>query len=137
MSLIRINRQPTRGQLRVFALSWLVFVGAWGIAAGRHHHPEAARWLVAAALAVAALGLVFPPRVRPVYLALTYVTFPVGYVVSYLVLGALFFVVLTPLGMLMRLFGYDPLGASFSKTASSYWIPRDPAKKSVSYFDQS
>ena len=46
--------------------------------------------------------------------------------VSPIVLGALFFLTITPLGWLMRLFGARPLSLKFDRAAQSYWIRRDP-----------
>ena len=47
-------------------------------------------------------------------------------IVSPLALGILFFLVVTPTGLLMRLFGKDPLRLRFDPAATSYWIKRDP-----------
>ena len=47
-------------------------------------------------------------------------------IVSPLALGILFFLVVTPTGLLMRLFGKDPLRLRFDPAADSYWIKRDP-----------
>ena len=46
-------------------------------------------------------------------------------IVSPVVLGLLFFAVVTPLAMLMRLLGKDPLRRGFDSGASSYWLKRD------------
>jgi saxitoxin biosynthesis operon SxtJ-like protein len=48
-------------------------------------------------------------------------------VTSPLVLGFLFFLVITPMGMLMRLFGKDPLRLRRDAESKSYWIERKPA----------
>jgi len=48
------------------------------------------------------------------------------HIVSPLALGVLFFLVVTPTGLLMRLFGKDPLRLRFDPAADSYWIKRDP-----------
>jgi hypothetical protein len=45
-------------------------------------------------------------------------------IVSPLVLGLLFFAVVTPIGLLMRMFGQRPLALGFDKTATSYWVVR-------------
>jgi hypothetical protein len=47
-------------------------------------------------------------------------------IVNPVVLGFMFFVVITPMGLLMRAFGKDPLRLKFDRAAQSYWIPRDP-----------
>ena len=47
-------------------------------------------------------------------------------IISPVVLAFLFYVVVTPMGALMRLFGKDNLRLSRSETDGSYWIKRDP-----------
>jgi hypothetical protein len=47
-------------------------------------------------------------------------------VVSPLVMGMLFYVVVTPIGLLMRLFGKRPLNLEFETAETSYWILRQP-----------
>ncbi len=54
-----------------------------------------------------------------------------------LILGFVFFLVLTPLGLLMRLLGKDLLRLRFDRAASSYWIARNPpGPKPESFTDQ-
>ena len=36
-----------------------------------------------------------------------------------------FFVVITPIGLMLRLFGKDILGLKFSEKVKTYWITRD------------
>ena len=47
-------------------------------------------------------------------------------IVSPIVLGFMFFVVITPIGLLMRALGKNPLRLSFDPEAESYWIKRSP-----------
>ena len=57
---------------------------------------------------------------------------PIGWTLSHLVLGAVYYGVFTPIGLVMRLLGHDPLERRFDPTATSYWIERtdrsDPAR---------
>ncbi|HXJ81184.1 MAG TPA: SxtJ family membrane protein [Candidatus Methylomirabilis sp.] len=46
--------------------------------------------------------------------------------VSPVILGLLFFVTVTPIGILMRLVGKNPLRLGFDREATSYWIDRRP-----------
>ena len=46
-------------------------------------------------------------------------------IVSPIVIGAMFLLIVTPVGLLMRLFGHDPLRIR-SGAQNSYWIRRDP-----------
>ena len=47
--------------------------------------------------------------------------------VSPIVMGAMFYLVFTPIGLLFRLLGKDPLRLRFDPDAASYWIHREPA----------
>lgn len=47
-------------------------------------------------------------------------------VVSPLVMGVMFFLVIAPIGFLMKLFGQDPLRLRLDRSARSYWIMRAP-----------
>ena len=51
--------------------------------------------------------------------------FFLGSIVSPVVMGAVFFLVVTPTGLLMRLLGKDLLRMNKTKLASSYWISRE------------
>jgi hypothetical protein len=47
-------------------------------------------------------------------------------IVSPIVLGVIFFVVMLPFGLVMRIAGRDPLRRRYEPAARSYWIPREP-----------
>jgi hypothetical protein len=49
-----------------------------------------------------------------------------GRLVSPLVLGAMFFAVFAPVGLLMRAFGRDAMCRRFEPASKTYWIERDP-----------
>lgn len=137
MSLIRINKNPTGRQLLVFGTAWFVALGALGWASysrGRPHVAEAA-WSLS--LCVPIIGIAYPRSLRWIYLGLSYATFPIGFVVSHAVLALLYFLVLTPVGMTMRVFRYDPLARKFDPKARTYWAPRDKQRPPESYFNQS
>jgi len=54
-----------------------------------------------------------------------------GSIVSPIVMGAVFFIVVTPTGIIMRLLGKDLLRINKNKTISTYWINRDKQKKTM------
>jgi hypothetical protein len=49
-----------------------------------------------------------------------------GKVVSPIALAIVFYGVIAPIGVVMRLTGKDPLRLKYDATAPSYWIPREP-----------
>ena len=53
-----------------------------------------------------------------------------GKIVSPLVMGIIFFIVVTPIGYLMRFFGKDVLSLKYNKT-QSYWIEKNGPKSKM------
>ena len=49
-------------------------------------------------------------------------------VVNPLVMGLLFFMVITPIGLLMRLFGKRSIPLDFDRDSTSYWIARSASE---------
>jgi hypothetical protein len=137
MSLIRIEHHPTRRQLNAFGLVWLAFFGIFGgVVAGRGGPPVVASACWIAAVAVPAIGWLVPGFMRIVYLGMAYAAFPLGFVVSHVLLAAVYYLLLTPTGVAMRVLGYDPMSRRFDPSAKSYWIPREAEEDAERYFRQ-
>jgi hypothetical protein len=136
-SMIRIERHPTRRQLTVFGLLWLVFFGILGaMAYWKNGSPTTAYAFWAIGAAVPAVGQIWPDVLRIIYLLSIYATFPVGLVVSYLILTVVYYLVLTPIGLVLRLSGYDPAQRRFDRGAKTYWTPREQDETIERYFRQ-
>ena len=137
MSLIRIQRNPSRRQLAVFAVAWavsLMLVGwLWPLPLGDFSLRDLL-WVLAVIVPV--LGLVLPGFLRSVYLGSAYLALPLGIVVSHIVLAGIYYLVLTPIGLALRLTGYDPLHRSFEPSRPSYWTPREEHADTARYFRQ-
>lgn len=93
---------------------------------------SAGRMLPAAILAVAALIFLllalFQPRLlSPLNRVWTKFGLLLHKVTNPILMGVIFFLACTPMGVGMRLFGFDPLRRKFDPAAESYWITRDPA----------
>jgi hypothetical protein len=132
-----IPRHPASGTLRRFAAIWLVWFAGLGAAAWFVRDDRATALILAAvALAVGPIGLLFPPLIRSIFVGAMVVTFPIGWVVSHLLLGAVFYCLFAPLGLLFRLIGRDALGLRRT-SANSYWLPKPAGADLRSYFRQS
>lgn len=136
--MIEINRNPSVGELRRFALIWFpLFCLVVGLAAYRRPHGHAiaaAVWGAGAALMLA--GAIRAAWVRPLFVGMSYATFPLGWVSSHLLLGALYLLVITPTGLLLRRIRPDRLGQKIDRSAGSYWIAREPPASSERYLQQ-
>ncbi len=125
MPLIRIEHEPSKRELAVFAASWALLLGLLGaLLLWRSGRPgwAAACWL--AALGVPLAGLISVRVLRLVYLGTLWAGLPIGWVLSHAVLAVVYYGILTPVGLVMRAVGHDPLARRFDPAASSYWTPR-------------
>ena len=70
---------------------------------------------------------------KPELLASTYrgwmrIAMWVGFVMTHLILALMFYCVFTPIGLVMRLMGRDPLHLKAPKGVDSYWVKRPSAQ---------
>jgi len=144
MALIKLNIKPTDRELRQFgfialgafgllgALLFWRLVPLWRLFGAAAPTAAYAVWAVGALSAL--LSIVAPKLNRPLYVGLSVLAYPIGFVMSYVILGAFFFLVVTPLGLIFRLTGRDPLRRRLDAGAHSYWIKNKAAKKPARYF---
>ena len=83
-----------------------------------------------------AFGAVVPRALKYVYLAWMSVAFVLGFVISHLILGLFFFLVITPIGLVARLAGKDFLRLKLDPKAESYWIPRERKAESPADYER-
>ena len=116
-----IEGSSDRGFGLVFAAVFAI-IAAWPLM-----HAQTPRWWALALAAALALVAATRPAVlaRANRLWMRFGLF-LGNVVGPLAVGLLFYAVVTPLGVLMRLTGKDPLRLRLDAAADSYWIARRP-----------
>lgn len=112
-----------RGFGYVFTVVFLI------IACIKYFAGQALEWvLVWSALAVLTLGIALfvPKALRPFNIIWFRFGLLLHRVVNPIIMGLMFFVAVTPVGLLMRMFNARPLSLKFDPDAESYWIPRSP-----------
>jgi hypothetical protein len=106
----------------------LLFSIAFGALAIYMWWRGSSRYPISAAISALflAAAITKPELLRPLNRAWMALSLALNRIVSPVVLGTLFFVVFTPVALLMRLFNRDTMRRQFDRGAESYWIPRDP-----------
>ncbi len=125
---------PSKRTLRQFAGGWLVAFAVGSIRQFAHGHKTAGVILTMVGL-VGLAGLIWPLLVKHLFIGATIVTFPIGWVVSQLVLGIMFYVVLTPIALAFRWRKRDPLQLRKSDQ-SSFWKSRGEPSPPERYLKQ-
>ena len=128
---------PTRRDLAVFGLVLPVAVALAGLVVARRTGSDLPPRLVwGAGGAVAAAYLAVPRLRRPIFVGASRAAYPIGWAVSHLVLLAVFVAVITPIALLVRLIGDDPMARRPDPSAASYWTPRARRGDVQRYFQQ-
>ena len=109
--------------LRKFGLTVggvLALLGCWFWWRGKTHFPY---FLVPGVLLL--LGALIPRALKFVYIGWMSLAFILGFAVSATLLTLLFYLIVTPIGLISRLAGRDFLNRKFDRNAATYWIKRD------------
>lgn len=123
---------PDSSTLRSFGLvTGAIVAGLFGLLVPWLKHAAWPRWPWAVAVPLVLAALVAPRALSGVYRIWMRVGHVLGAVNTRIVLGILFFLVFTPAGIVMRLFGRDPLNRRFDPAAASYRIPVDQDRSSM------
>lgn len=144
--MVELDWNPDRRTLRQFGAvalvgfgaiaalawnEWLVF--SFGLGAAR---PWVAGVLAGLGVLGGIFGLVAPAANKPLYVGVSLVAFPIGFVLSYLILGFLFYGIIAPVGAGLRIAGKDPMARRLEPDAPSYWSDARPPRSRESYFRQ-
>jgi hypothetical protein len=78
-----------------------------------------------AAAVVAAAGLVAPALVKPLYVLFSYLGEGLGWFSTRVILFAVFYLLVTPIGTVLRLFGKQFMPMRADTKIPSYWIDRN------------
>lgn len=105
----------------VFAVVFLL-VGLYPILAGG----PVRTWSLAVAGGFLIVALLAPRVLAPLNRLWTRFGIFLHRIVSPIVLAAILYLVITPVAVVMRLLGKDPLRTRFDPDARSYWIEREP-----------
>ena len=131
-----INWRPDAGELRRFAVAMLIGFAVLGLLSawrgGGIGTASITLWSIGVVLAVAAL---VPGVGRVAYLAVYLPTSIIGYVVSNVILALMFFLVITPLSMILKLMGKDLLQQKRPRDTTQ-WTPVKNGKTEDSYYRQ-
>ena len=144
--MIEINLRPDSRTLRQFgliaffgfgflaAIAWYeLLIFAFGLGEARETVATVFAGLAAVTLLFSAI---YPKANLPIYIGLTLISFPIGFVLSYVIMGFLFYVLISPLGLFFKLTGRDAMNRSFDPSAATYWTDPRPRRGKESYFRQ-
>lgn len=116
-----VSRKALRsfGLLVGGVLAAIAFVILWR---SDWHAGHAVQVLAGISSVLVLAGLILPAMLKPFYLVWMALAFTLGFVMTRVLLTLVFFLVVTPIGLVMRAFGRDPLHRRIDRSTASYWI---------------
>ena len=137
MAILELASRPSRRDLAWFGPILLVVFAMFGAMAWfRFDAPRVAVALWAFGAVVGLLYFAIPALRIPLYLAWMRLVFPLGWTISHVVLAVLFFLVVTPIALVMRIVRHDPLKRRWDRSASSYWTDHRTGEEISRYLRQ-
>jgi hypothetical protein len=123
--MVSINWNPPTHQVRQFGLVAMVFCSALAGWVWYRHGLTPYVWSLAGiGLGLGLCGLFWPEALRYVNVALMVAVYPIGWIVSFLVLVIIYFGVFTLVATIFRFIGRDALQRRFDLAADTYWQPK-------------
>jgi Saxitoxin biosynthesis operon protein SxtJ len=137
MPLVSIDWRPAERRVRQFGLlGGFLFLAVAGWDAYRNGMSTTAAAFAMLAAVFVVGGLAWPRAFRFVYIGMMVASYPVGWVMSHLLLFVIYFGVFTPLGLVFRLLGRDPLQLRPEPNATTYWRPKSTPDDPKRYLQQ-
>ncbi len=131
------NREPSMRELRLTGLLLAAFGAIVGwLFSTRLHLPVLARATWGLTLVVTIFYYAVPGSRRLIYQSWMRVVYPLGWLVSHAILAGVFYLIMMPVGLCLRLVGYDPMQRRMKPNAKTFWRPYPPSRGHRSYFQQ-
>lgn len=134
MALLRVDWNPGPRKLRVFGIGLLALTAILAGAHYRRGQPGPAPAALGLGAALGVVTLAFPAIGLRIYKAWMCVAFAIGTTLSTAMLLVLYYLMLTPLGLIFRLLGRDALRLK-RPPLGSYWIPLE-AREDKTYYER-
>ncbi|NLK41765.1 MAG: hypothetical protein GX298_06895 [Planctomycetes bacterium] len=138
MALVSLNLKPSEKQLRDFgdiALCMCNIVGM--LLMGLAGLPVKAFVVICLiGVAVYLLSRISVQWVRPIYIGLMVVSFPIGWLISHILMGLFYYGIISAVGLFFRLLKRDPLHRTYDPEADTYWLPYRHKRTPKDYFHQ-
>ena len=88
-------------------------------------------WSISLSIIFLILGLINSKLLTPLNKSWHYLGIILGIIVSPIVMGLIYFLVVSPIGFIMRLIGKDLLKLKYDKSIKSYWINKEKLKSTM------
>ena len=124
-----MTKQADTKELRMFGLmvgGIFSIIGLWPVLV-RSESPRI--WAISVGSALVGLGLALPSSLKHVHRIWMKIGHALGLINTRILLGVIFFGLITPMGVVMRLFGKDSMHRVLAPEANTYRVIRPPRSR--------
>ena len=82
------------------------------------------------------ISLVYPAALSPLHWIMLKIAGYMGWINTRIILVLVYYLIFTPVALLFRLLGKDPLRRKFDRSAESYWIRREGKRKDAAHYER-
>jgi len=129
------NIKSGKRELRQFGITIgvvLGLLGMWCVWRGK----EGSYPLLISASVFFFLGIIFPVLLKPLQKLWMSLAILLGWLMTRVIVTILFYLVVTPIGLLARVCGKDFLHTKIDKNANSYWSPKEAVTRSKEDYEK-
>ncbi|MBK9098597.1 MAG: hypothetical protein IPM14_10890 [bacterium] len=125
--------KETKSDLRKFGLTVGIVLVAIGALIFYFEKPSEIYFTVIGGLLIL-LGILFPQLLKPLNKLWMGLAIILGYIMTRVILTTLFYLVITPIGFLAKIFGKKFMDLKYDRSAKTYWEKRSIIqKKQIDY----
>lgn len=126
----KVNQQPDKKTLREFGLiTGAIFAGLFGLLFPWLFERSIPLWPWILLSILWVWALILPASLLPVYRGWMAIGHVLGWINTRIILGIMFYIIFLPIGIIMKLFGKDPMARTIEKSQNSYRITNTIPKK--------
>ena len=115
------KKEVTKKQLRTFGIALSIFLGGIGFVHFLKGNIPQNYWFWGAAIVILLTTLTVPILIKPIYRVAIFIAHILGWINTRIILGLIYYLLFTPISLIMKIIGRDPLHRKFDKKAASYW----------------
>ena len=120
------RQEVSKATLRQFGLlvgGIFLFIGVWPFV---WRQDPLRLWAIVPGIVLMVVGAVLPELLREIYRGWMFLGHVLGWINTRIILGILFYGLITPMGAIMKLTGRDPMRRGFDPKAQTYRVNRQP-----------
>jgi hypothetical protein len=138
MALVSLNLKPSQKQLKDFGFISLIMFFVIGLLLLGLGKVPAKGFMIFGLVGIVLfiLSRISVALIKPIYLGMIVLTYPIGWVVSHLMMALFYYGIITPVALLFRLINRDPLCRRYEPDADTYWIQFNKKRPAKDYFRQ-